>query len=1626
MDAAGSSVLAPGPTCEDRGPERVNSRSEGTYPAKRVADSRVIGWLLGDRVLMGFAAVGRGLVTVLTALAIAVASAQISPAREREDTHGLTADERAAVAQTLESAALAAATTVACPPNDTDTGLTSNQRCIAEQVRGSRSGLTADCFNAAKALLVNAIYARTECHKGRGVQAEAIAQGRAIQKFNAEGVNDKAPVASGITADLQWEVPYPALGGKDAGRLDILRYDRDSPNAPIEIIEVKKKGGRAAAIRQLNRYLNDFPKGANSRPLAAGDASGYTDSFRVIVKDCADDGVKKELIDKFKVYQEQPGVLLFAKTASDVRDCDDEEEPGDDTETEVPEAVPNEMPQFCEGGCIAPAPGRDADSDGKDDFWEFFLEGHPELNDLPAWPELPVNPVPVDKEVWVSVAAAAALAVVVLGIIAFCTGTAGGCLAFLSVAATTAEAGTISIGLNAGIAAALAAMGVGWLVYGDPHMVTLDGRAYDLMSVGEFNYLEIPDLDVTVQARFEAFTENLSVLGPIATEVDDQHVEIGMDYVLVDGQEISLDANGGSLLLGDGSAIVRDGTAYTLLWAGENEGAVLQRQGRNLRAFVPDGLETHGLAGNNNGDPSDDFAYRDGTPTGADPSPELIHGAYADSWRITAEETMFNYGPGESPDTFTDPDFPESIPDVSDLSESVVTAATTVCTEAGVTPGPQFDACILDVALTQDDSFAADSALVEGVPHTLSQSTFVDGSLSESFEGAVSSSFASRTYETVGSTRVAGPLFDTPGYRMHVTNAPRHDQVDIGFDLYLFGPVSGTSTQQRLAVVVDGEEVSAFNLDGAAPVASGGPDWSFDPLGQGQTADGTAYTSFRATTTIPHAQPGLSIDLRPSNFRGLLDTALGIDNVELDLSTPAPTSTSSALPLTVAPGNAGGHFEATSEADTYVISAAAGDRLTFSPTTCSTSAKFSLVESATDEEVFSQDHCLASRTTPELAGGQYELRVTPWGPAAYSGDYGFDLFTVPDAQTYTYTLGAVVADGAPGAGAGNLETASSVDRYSFSLSATTALRYERLSSYFNYRIIDTATGEAVGSGYTDADFNLPAGSYVLEVGHSGDKGTYSFRLYQSPAPQTFSYTLGSTVSDGVPGAGAGRLETTASVDRYTFSLSAASTLQYEQVLQKFFDYRIIDTATGDTVGDGYTDKQFNLPAGAYALEVGHGNDKGTYSFKLFSVPAPQSFAYTLGTTVANGVPGAGAGTLETIASVDRFTFTTTAVTALQYDMLSVNFPNFRMISLSSGQVVASGFRDQQFTIPPDQYAFEVTGIQGNYSFKLFEAPDPQTFEYTLGSTISNGVPAAGAGNLETVASVDRYTFSVPTSGEYQVQITALTAYKVRNALTDAVVVSDTTSRRVSLPAGDYITEVGPGTSGTYTLRIYEVPAPQVFAYTLGSTVSNGVPAAGAGNLETTASVDRYTFTLGQETKLQYEYFSPSFPFSFSIVNQASGQVVGTGNSNKQFTLPAGQYALEFGGGQSGTYSFQFFQVPAAQQFQYALGTVVSSGVPAAGAGNLETVASVDRYAFTLGQDMTIQYEYLKITAPYAFKIISVATGQTVGTGTVNKQFTLPAGDYIIEFGPGNKGTYSFRISGQGQQAAPMKWGTAAV
>ncbi|MGH9280115.1 MAG: S8 family serine peptidase, partial [Acidimicrobiales bacterium] len=139
--------------------------------------------------------------------------------------------------------------------------------------------------------------------------------------------------------------------------------------------------------------------------------------------------------------------------------------------------------------------------------------------------------------------------------------------------------------------------------------------------------------------------------------------------------------------------------------------------------------------------------------------------------------------------------------------------------------------------------------------------------------------------------------------------------------------------------------------------------------------------------------------------------------------------------------------------------------------------------------------------------------------------------------------------------------------------------------------------------------------------------------------QSFGYTVGDTVSRDVPASGAGNIEQPRVIDKYTFTAAANQNVFVDLLAHDGWElnWRLVAPTgavlfdQGLWVGDP---GQKTLPAaGTYSVEV-TGTATGTYSFRITSVPAPQSSAYTLGTT-ANGnveVPGA----------VDRWTFSAAA------------------------------------------------------------------------------------------------------------------------------------------------------------------------------------------------------------------------------------------------------------------------------------------------------------------------------------------------------------------------------------------------
>ena len=155
-------------------------------------------------------------------------------------------------------------------------------------------------------------YSRNECNAANDTdQIEAIAQARAIAKFNLqngqEDVGNRPGVttsATGVSPDIQWEVVTKRLVEATDGttswrypRADIVMYDHrkvqnvPASATPVEIVEVKGdwNGTASDAAQQAADYADDFGERAQPRSFAE---NPYNDKFevdRTYLNDCASD-----------------------------------------------------------------------------------------------------------------------------------------------------------------------------------------------------------------------------------------------------------------------------------------------------------------------------------------------------------------------------------------------------------------------------------------------------------------------------------------------------------------------------------------------------------------------------------------------------------------------------------------------------------------------------------------------------------------------------------------------------------------------------------------------------------------------------------------------------------------------------------------------------------------------------------------------------------------------------------------------------------------------------------------------------------------------------------------------------------------------------------------------------------------------------------------------------------------------------------------------------------------------------------------------------------------------------------------------------------------------------------------
>lgn len=797
------------------------------------------------------------------------------------------------------------------------------------------------------------------------------------------------------------------------------------------------------------------------------------------------------------------------------------------------------------------------------------------------------------------------------------------------------------------------------------------------------------------------------------------------------------------------------------------------------------------------------------------------------------------------------------------------------------------------------------------------------------------------------------------------------------------------------------------------------------------------------------------------------------------------------------PGQGAGIIESPGASDSYVFTVEADRQIALevlreAPGLATT--RWTLATAA-GELIFNRN--LGSTGIVSLPGaGSYTLTVGD-ASSAGTGGYSFRLVGIPLPDRFTIAVGDTVAAGLPAAGAGTIEQPFVKDSYSFAGTAGQRVLFDVLAvapslAELQWRLVgpdgrvNFSRVLGFGGGSDPGVFTLAAtGTYTIIVGDNSDPntGTYSFRLGSPPAPQQFALVLGTTVAPDAPGPGAGTIETPYQQDIYTFTAAAGQRvlIASENVSDALatMTWRLVapdggalfskslDSSVGPESPDVYT-----LPiAGSYSIVVGSDRDAGTgtYGFQLAGVAAPQQFAIAIGATVAPDAPGPGAGTIEEAYAQDVYSFTAAAGQRIFFELQDVSDTltgvDWQMVgpdgrSVTGGVLGFNGVRGPTLSLA-GTYTIVVgdndsTGT-GTYGFRLTNPPSPQRFAIAVGATVSDGVPEAGAGNLEALAATDIYTFTA-TAG----QLVFLVDQNVAADLDDV-------NWRLTAPGGEvlfdssfgfgetgvyrmpatgiYTIAVGADADlgvGTYEFRLGTPPAPEQFAIALGATVSAGVPAPGAGTIEAAFGQDVYSFTAAAGQRVLFDLTDVDSdlggvnwrlvaPGGAVVFNRTLG--FNGGSDPGVFTLPsAGTYTLVVGDEQddgTGSYAFQTRLAPAPQQFAIAVGATISAGVPAPGAGTIEEDYGQDIYSFTgqAGQRVFVALQNVpdaldqvrwRLVAPDGSELLN----RTLDAGTLGVR-TLPAtGTYTLIFGDDQEagtGSYGFQL---GLVAAPEQFAIA--
>ncbi len=256
---------------------------------------------------------------------------------------------------------------------------------------------------------------------------------------------------------------------------------------------------------------------------------------------------------------------------------------------------------------------------------------------------------------------------------------------------------------------------------GDVHVKTFDRLAYSNQAAGEFLLFESGMTAIQMRTEPVEGHDSVSTATAVAVRIGELAVSLHAGgETWIDGELAQL-TRGEAIAVGDAALLWWKG-GWVVVWPDDTR-LEIQDRGSDLAAFVsPSAIPVVGMLGDGDGDPANDLVSRSGDLFQVPPRPsggyddafyDSFYSTYVDSWRITQEESLFHYGPGESTASFTIEGFPARYARVSDLDPQTLVDAEQVCRSGGITREDVLEDCMLDVGLTGDRGFAYTHYLVE-------------------------------------------------------------------------------------------------------------------------------------------------------------------------------------------------------------------------------------------------------------------------------------------------------------------------------------------------------------------------------------------------------------------------------------------------------------------------------------------------------------------------------------------------------------------------------------------------------------------------------------------------------------------------------------------------------------------------------------------------------------------------------------------------------------------------------------------------------------------------------------------------------------------------------------------------